>query len=153
MNVNELLYEIEEVLEEALAIPLSGGKRVVDVEKVREIVDDVRLNLPGEIKQAMAIVQDRADIVASAKKEAENIIKRAEDRARVLVSESEIVKQTQARATDIMATAQQQAREMRGNVTDYCENMLKRTEEVLVHSAQDVKNVRLNLRQTAKNNK
>ena len=68
---------------------------MVDVEKVRDIIDDIRLNMPAEIRQAKAIVQDRADIVESAKKEAEAIVKRAEDRARAMVAQEAIVKAAQ----------------------------------------------------------
>ena len=82
MNIDELLDVMDETLEEAVNLPFTGGKRMVDVEKVRDIIDDIRLNMPAEIRQAKAIVQDRADIVESAKKEAEAIVKRAEDRPR-----------------------------------------------------------------------
>ncbi|MFQ9679415.1 MAG: ATPase [Ruthenibacterium lactatiformans] len=78
MNIDELLDVMDETLEEAVNLPFTGGKRMVDVEKVRDIIDDIRLNMPAEIRQAKAIVQDRADIVESAKKEAEAIVKRAE---------------------------------------------------------------------------
>lgn len=151
MSIDELLYEMEETLEEAFNLPFTGGKRMVDVDKVRDLIDDIRLNLPTEIKQARAIVQDRTDIVESAKRESENIVKRAEDRARVLVSESEIVRASQQRAAEILSSAQQQSREMRNTVTEYCENLLKQTEESLVKNATELKTVRVNLRQTAKN--
>ena len=49
MNVNELLDTIEDTLEESTSMPLSGGKRLVDVEKVRDYLDDIRANLPGEL--------------------------------------------------------------------------------------------------------
>ena len=68
MNIDELLDVMDETLEEAVNLPFTGGKRMVDVEKVRDIIDDIRLNMPAEIRQAKAIVQDRADIVESAKK-------------------------------------------------------------------------------------
>ena len=68
MNIEELLDMMDETLEEAVNLPFSGGKRVVDVEKVRDIIDDIRLNMPTEIRQAKAIVQDRAEIVDDAKK-------------------------------------------------------------------------------------
>ena len=87
MNIDELLDVMDETLEEAVNLPFTGGKRMVDVEKVRDIIDDIRLNMPAEIRQAKAIVQDRADIVESAKKEAEAIVKRAEDRARAMVAQ------------------------------------------------------------------
>ncbi|MDO5601240.1 MAG: HrpE/YscL family type III secretion apparatus protein [Oscillospiraceae bacterium] len=150
MNIDELLNEMEETLEEAMNLPFTGGKRMVDVDRVRDLIDDIRLNLPAEIKQAKAIVQDRGDIVSGAKKEAEAIVKKAEDRARILVSESELVRASQQKATEIMTATQQQAREMRKSALDYCENLLRQTEEQLLRSTADVKTVRLNLRKNTK---
>ena len=127
MNVNELLDTIEDTLEESTSMPLSGGKRLVDVEKVRDYLDDIRANLPGELRQA-------------------------QQRARILVSDAEIVKAAQQRAAEITAAAQSESRTLRQTVTDYCDNMLKTTEEAMVENAAQVKNVRANLRQNAKKN-
>ena len=151
MNVDELLDLLDETLEESTNLLFTGGKRMVDVDKVRDIIDDVRLNMPAEIKQAKAIVNDRAEIVAGARREAEGIIKKAEDRARALVDQQEIVRQAQQKAAEILSSAHQQSREMRTTITDYCENMLRQTEESLARSAAEVKNVRGALRQKAKN--
>ena len=151
MNIDELLDLMEETMEEASGLPFSGSKRMVDIDKMRDIIDEVRLNMPTEIRQAKAIVNDRADIIASAKREAEAIVKKAEDRARVLVGEEQIVRAAQQRAAEILSSAQSQSREMRTTVTDYCENMLRITEEQLARSAAEVKTVRANLRQSAKN--
>ena len=142
MNIDELLDVMDETLEEAVNLPFTGGKRMVDVEKVRDIID--------EIRQAKAIVQDRADIVESAKKEAEAIVKRAEDRARAMVAQEAIVKAAQQKATEILTSAQSQSREMRTTVTNYCENMLRHTEEQLAKSMTEVKTVRSTLRQSGK---
>lgn len=150
MNVDELLDTIEETLEEGASIPLSGGKRVVDVDKVRDFLDEVRLNLPGEIRQAKGIVNDRAQILSDAKAEAEAIVKKAEERAAVLVSDQEVLKAAEQKAAELMATAQSEARTMRQTVTDYCENMLKNTEDTMLANAAQVKTVRTNLRQKAK---
>jgi len=98
MNVNELLDTIEDTLEESTSMPLSGGKRLVDVEKVRDYLDDIRANLPGELRQAQQIVNDRAQIVDTANAQAQAIVKKAEERARILVSDAEIVKAAQQRA-------------------------------------------------------
>ena len=152
MNVNELLDTIEDTLEESTSMPLSGGKRLVDVEKVRDYLDDIRANLPGELRQAQQIVNDRAQIVDTANAQAQAIVKKAEERARILVSDAEIVKAAQQRAAEITATAQSESRTLRQTVTDYCDNMLKTTEEAMVENAAQVKNVRANLRQNAKKN-
>ena len=52
MNVNELLDTIEDTLEESAGMPLSGGKRIVDVEQIRDYLDEIRQNLPVELRQA-----------------------------------------------------------------------------------------------------
>ena len=136
MNVNELLDTIEDLLEESTGMPLSGGKRIVDVEQIRDYLDDIRANLPVELRQAQSIVSDRAQLIESANAQAQAIVKKAEERARILVSEAEIV-----------SAAQTEARAVRQTVTDYCDNMLKTTEETMSENAAQVKNVRANLRQ------
>ena len=159
MNVNELLDTIEDLLEESTGMPLSGGKRIVDVEQIRDYLDDIRANLPVELRQAQSIVSDRAQLIESANAQAQAIVKKAEERARILVSEAEIVKAAQQRASEIVRAAQQraseivtaaqtEARTVRQTVTDYCDNMLKTTEETMAENAAQVKNVRANLRQT-----
>lgn len=144
-SIDEILNEMDEVLEDSINLPFSGGKRMVDVEKIRDLMGEIKLNLPDEVRQAKAIVQDRADIVAAAKKESDGIIHRAEERAGVLVSEAEIVKASQARAAELLGTAQQQSREMRKQVLEYCDGMLRQSEEELTRRARGIREVRTNL--------
>ena len=150
MNVNELLDTIEDALQESASVPQSGGKRIVDVDQIRDYLDEVRANLPNELRQAQSIVNDRAQIVDSANAQAQAIVRKAEERARVLVSESEIVKNAQQRASEILAQAQAESRTLRQTTADYCDNMLKNTEEVMIANASQVKSVRSSLRQPPK---
>ena len=106
MNVNELLDTIEDLLEESTGMPLSGGKRIVDVEQIRDYLDEIRQNLPVELRQAQSIVSDRAQLIESANAQAQAIVKKAEERARILVSEAEIVRAAQQRASEIVSAAQ-----------------------------------------------
>ena len=152
MNVNELLDTIEDLLEESTGMPLSGGKRIVDVEQIRDYLDEIRQNLPVELRQAQSIVSDRAQLIESANAQAQAIVKKAEERARILVSDAEIVKAAQQRASEITSAAQTEARTLRQTVTDYCENMLRTTEDTMVENAAQVKNIRNSLRQNAKKN-
>lgn len=149
MNVDELLDLMEETLEEGTAVPFSPGKRIVDVDRMRDIIDEVRNNLPEELRESKKIVNDREDIVKTARGEAEQIIKQAEERARGMVSEQEIVRRAQQKAVEILGTAQNQSKEISRSVTVYCEDTLKNTEEALARSINDVKNTRLNLRNAA----
>ena len=132
MNVEELLDLMEETLEEGTAVPFAAAKRVVDVDRCRDIVDE-----------------DREQIVRTAQQEADNIIKQAEERARVLVSDQEITKRAQKAAVEIVNAAQNQAKELNRASATYCESILKNSEEVLARSVADIKNTRMNLRNVA----
>ena len=149
MNVDEMLDLMEESLVEGSAVPFAPSKRMVDVDRMRDIIDEVRSNLPDEIRESKKIVRDREDILKNARAESEQIIKQAEDRARALVSEQEIVKRAQQRAAEILTGAQGQAKELSRSMTLYCESILKSTEETLARSVSDIKNTRLNLRNAA----
>ena len=149
MNVEELLELMEETLEEGTPVPFSPSKRIVDVDRMRDIIDEVRNNLPDEIRDSKKIVADREQIIKGARAESENIIKQAEERARGLVSDQEITKRAQQRAVEILTAAQQQAKEISRSATTYCETILKNSEEVLARSVSDIKNTRMNLRSVA----
>lgn len=146
ISIESMLEALEELLEEGVGVPLSGGKRLVDVEQARDIIDDIRINMPQEILQAKAIVQDKAQIMAKANKEAEEIVRRAEERARHLVDQQEIVFKANEKAKEITQTAQTQASQLKTTVTEYCNNILNQTQEQLQKSFNEVKLVKDNLK-------
>ena len=112
MNVEELLEMMEETLEAGTIVPFSASKRMVDVDRMRDIIDEVRNNLPDEIRESKKIVNDREQIMQNARIESESIIQQAEERARVLTSEQEIVKRSQQHAAEILSAAQKSAKEL-----------------------------------------
>lgn len=152
MNVEELLNMLEETLEEGTSVPFAANKRVVDVEHCRNIIDEVRNNLPDELHDSRRIVADREQILKNAQTDAENIIKQAEDRARVLVSDKEITKHAQKAAAELVNKAHAQARQINNASAAYCENILKNAEEVLARSVADIKNTRMNVRNVSNRN-
>ncbi len=146
MNINEILDIMDDMLESAWSVPLSGGKCMIEVDRFEELIDDIRLNLPQEIKQAKLIVTDRKIILEDAKKEAENIIKTAEERARRLVDEDEITKKAKVQANEILSTAQSQARELKRAANEFSESILKNAEHGLVDAVNQIKTAKTALR-------
>lgn len=151
MNVSEILDTIDDMLDKAWSLPLSGGKCVVDVERLRELIGDVRLNLPSEVKQAKMIVADRRQIVDDARSEAEGIVRRAEDRAKAIVDKDELVKQAQIKANEINTQSQVQARELKRATNDFIEKMLMETESSLLGNVQEIKRLRMTIRKPGQN--
>ncbi len=149
MSIDEILDKIDEMIDKAWGMPLSGGKCLIEADRLRDMLDDIRGNMPSEIRQAKSIVADRTDIIATAKQEAEDIVRAAEERARQLVTQEEVVKQAQQRAGEIMLQTQQKCREMRKGTQDFAEDLLKRTEEVLTKQVAEVHQTRQMLRKPA----
>ena len=131
MNIEEILDMLDELLDRAWNLPLSGGRCVIDAEKVREMVDDIRLNLPDEIKQAKAIVKDRTEILSSAKSEAEAIVRKAEERARVMIAQDEVMNQAQTKSKEIRQASQ-----------EFSDEVLRKAEESLAGSLTEVRQTR-----------
>ena len=145
MTLDELLEQFDEVLDSGIKIP--GKKTLVDIEKLRAVVDDIRLNIPAEIKQAKSIVADRTDIITNAKREADGIIRNAEEKAKAMVAQEEIVKLSQAKAAEIIATAQGKSREMRKAAQDFVDDIMRRADEGLTANLGDVRKTRASLKQ------
>lgn len=130
-TIEKILDNLDEVLENTWALPLSGGKRVVDIEDIRAFADEIRMNLPIEIRKARAIVADREDIISVANKEAATIIEKAERRARAMVEENEITRQAAQRAKDIEAEAVAHAKEMRQRTYEFVDKKMADTEALI----------------------
>lgn len=146
MSIEETIEMMDDMLDKAKAVPLTGGKCLVDVDKLHEMLNEIRLNMPTEIKQARNLVNDRKTIISDAKTEADQIIRRAEEKAKQMVSQQEITRQAQAKSNEIMTNTQQKSKELRVTTNEYVDNMLAHVEELLSSDVQDVKKARAALK-------
>ncbi|MCL2077432.1 MAG: ATPase [Oscillospiraceae bacterium] len=142
MNIEEILEMMDETIDKSMQVPFSNKKSLVDVDKMRELVDEIRLSMPNEIKQAKKLVQDRKIIIEDAKGEADSIIKKAEEKAKQLVTQQEITRLAQQRANEIMASAQAKSKELRSTTNEYLDNTLSKIEELLSEDLVNIKKAR-----------
>lgn len=140
MNIEELLEQLDEALDSGVKMP--GKRVVVNADKIRAVIDDIRLNIPSEVKQARGIVADRADIITNAKREADGIIRNAEERANAMVSQEEITKLAQEKAGEIIANAQAKSREMRKAAQEFVDDLMRRTDEGLTANLGEIRKTR-----------
>lgn len=135
----DLISMLDEVVRKASPVPLSK-KSMVDVSQIDEIATEMRLVLPKEIQQAQNVVADKNRIISDAKREAEEIIRKAEQRRKELLDESSIMKEARKRATEEISNAQARSNLIRTSTNEFTDNMLARVEELL---AKDLNNLRL----------
>ena len=148
MSIDEILEMMDDMLDKAVNVPFTSKKSLIEVDKMRDLIDEIRINMPKEVKQARDLVNDRKTILNDAKNEAANIISRAEQRAAMLVSQQEIVRQANAKANELNATAQAQTKELRDLTNKYVDNMLTKVEELLSNDLIDDKKARNALKNT-----
>lgn len=146
MTIDTNLDKMDDILEEAWNLPFSGGKRMIDIEKMRNLIDDIRLNMPRELKEAKSIVADREDIIHQARLEAEDIIKRAESKARGLISEEEITKAAKEKADALLSDTGRKTREMQTAAVAFTENELAIGEAALMKALSEIKAAKTALR-------
>src|SRR5512135_3413966 len=127
MDIMALIDRIEEIVDNGRTVPFSNGK-IVDPDKVFEIVDEIRASFPDELKQARWIVKERQEMIEEAEKEANRILEEARDRADAMASEQEVVKRANEQAAAVLDSARQQEREIRLGAEDYADEMLANLE-------------------------
>ena len=133
MEIFSLLENLEELLESGAKVPFST-KVMVDIEELREILEDIRLKLPDELKQAKWVKEERQRIISDAEKEAEDMIKDAQNKIVKMVDEHVITQQALKQKEDIIENANKVSKEISMGTRDYADAVLEKVEEVLRES-------------------
>jgi len=148
-GVEELLDMLFEMIDEAKNAPLSSDKCVIERDRALDLIDDIRSQFPMELSEAKKMMANRAELVASAKREAEAIRKAAEDKARQLLADDIITLQAKQRANDMLQEAEMRSKELKRSANEYCEDALRRTEEAVAEAYDEIKKSRARFRAAA----
>ncbi len=130
MEIFTLLETLEDILEKSKSVPFTE-KAIVDKEEVLEIIKDIRLKLPDELKQAKWIKEERGRILQEAQKEADDIVREAENRIISMIDEHEITRKAYAQKAEIIETANEMSREITKGTKDYADNILENLENAI----------------------
>ncbi len=144
METFTLLEDLEDILERSKTVPFSG-KSLVDKEEILEIIKEIRLKLPEELKQAKWIKEERQRILVEAQKEADDVVKEAENRIISMINENEITKKAYEKKAEIIETANEMSREISKGTKDYADNILAGLEVALEDALKIIQNNRKEL--------
>ena len=142
MTIDEILEMMDDLLDKAVSVPFSNKKSMVDAEQLREYIDGIRYNLPQEIKRAKEMVADRSVIITDANSQAEQIIKKAEERAKVLVSEEEVYKQAKAAADELGAQSRAMDASIKKAMVEKLDSILAESEKSILNALSQIKSMR-----------
>lgn len=145
MEIFSLLENLEELLESGAKVPFST-KVMVDIEELREILEDIRLKLPDELKQAKWVKEERQRIISDAEQEAENMLKDAQNKIVKMVDEHVITQQALEQKEEIIENANKVSKEISTGTRDYADAVLEKVEDVLKETLAIVSNNRKELK-------
>lgn len=145
-GIEDMISVLYEMIQDARAVPLSAEKCVIEREKVLDLLDEISNSLPGELKQAKTIVDSRNEVITSARREAENIRKQAQQQAQQLASKEEVYKLAQKQADELMRATQAKVRELKQVTNTYVDDALRRTEEAINGALGEIRDSRAKFR-------
>ena len=145
-DVQKLLDMLYEIVDGAKNAPLSSDKCILNRDEALDLLDEIRAQLPAELKRAQELVRARDDYVEAAKRDVERMMQKAELEAKSRVSESEVITAAREKSHDIIARAEDRTREMYRVANEYSEDVLRRTEEAVQAALDEVKQTRVRFR-------
>ena len=145
-----MLNMLHAMITEAWGVPLGAEKCIIERDKALDILDEIRGQFPTEIAEAKRLLDARADFINNAKREAESIKRTAEERARQLIDEQEIIKISRTKSNEMLAYAEASVTELRRAANEYVDDAMHRTEESLSAALEEIKKSRQRFRQAAR---
>ena len=144
-RLEQIIAEIEEYIDSCKSSTFSKGKIVVDKEELMELLTELRLKTPEEIKRYQKIIANKDAILSDAQAKADEIIAQAQIQTNELVSEHQIMQQAYAQANEVVSIATNQAQEILDKATEdansirtaaieYTDNLLSNLENIVVHA-------------------
>lgn len=145
MEIFTLLETLEDLLERGRNVPFSA-KIIVDKEEMLDLIKEIRLKLPDELKQAKWVKEERQRILAESQKEADGIVKEAENRIIAMIDEHEITRKAYEKKVEIIETANEMSREISKGTKEYADNVLAGIEVALEDALKVIRNNRKELK-------
>ena len=141
-NIEDIIGALYDLIQDARSMPLAADKCIVERDRVLDMLDEIIAQLPAELKQARTIVESRNELIGQARREAEGLIRQAQEKAEQLVSQEAIYIEAKRQCQDMVMQTQVRMAELRKASNDYMDDALRRTEEAIAMSLEDVRDTR-----------
>ena len=141
-NIQDIISALYDMVQDARSVPLSSDKCILEREKVLDLLDEAIAQLPAELKQARTIVESRNELIGQARREAENTIRQAQEQAAKMVEEEAIYQEAKRQCQEMVINTQNRMADLRRVSNQYMDDALRRTEEAIAMSLEDVRDTR-----------
>ena len=141
-TMEDIISALYDMVQDARAVPLAADKCIVERDKVLDMLDEIIAQLPVELKQARTIVESRNELIGQARREAEILVRQATEKAEKMITEEAIYQETKRKCQEMVDQTQARMAQLRKVSNDYMDDALRRTEEAIALSLEDVRDTR-----------
>lgn len=141
-NIEDIISALYDMVQDARALPLGADKCILERDKVLDMLDEIITQLPVELKQARTIVDSRNELIGQARREAEGLIRQAQEKSSKMVEEEAIYQEAKRQCQEMVLQTQSRMADLRKASNDYMDDALRRTEEAISMSLEDVRDTR-----------
>ena len=145
-NIEDIISALYDMVQDARALPLGADKCILERDKVLDMLDEIIAQLPIELKQSRTIVESRNELIGQARREAETIIRSAQEKAEAMVAQEAIYQEAKRQCKEMVVKTQNRINELRKVSNDYMDDALRQTEEAISKSLGDVRDTRVKFR-------
>ena len=142
-HIEDIITALYDMIQDARAMPLGPDKCIIERDKALDMLDEIIAQLPAELKQSRTIVESRNELIGQARREAENIIRKAQEQADMLVSQQAIYNEAKRQCVEMVEQTKTQIAGLRKASNEYMDDALRRTEEVIAQSLNNVRETRV----------
>jgi len=145
-HIEDIISALYDMIQDARALPLGADKCILERDKVLDMLDEIIAQLPSELKQARTIVESRNELIGQARREAEGIVRAAQDQAKELVSQETVYLEAKRQCQEMYDKTQAKIAELKKISNAYMDDALRRTEEAIAQSLNEVRDTRVKFR-------
>jgi hypothetical protein len=142
-HIEDLITTLYDMIQDAKSMPLAADKCIMERDRALDLLDEIIAQLPAELKQSRTIVESRNELIGQARREAEVIIRQAQEKADRMVQEEAIYQEAKRQCQEMVLQTQTRMAELRKASNDYMDDALRRTEEAISLSLDDVRDTRI----------
>ena len=142
-TTEDIIGALYDMVQDARAMPLAADKCILERDRVLDMLDEIIAQLPGELKQSRTIVESRNELISQARREAEAIVRNAQEEAKNLVTKENIYIEARRRAEDLVDQTQNRILQLRKAANEYMDESLRQTEEAISRALGEVRDTRV----------
>ena len=145
-NTEDIIGALYDMVQDARSMPLAADKCILERDRVLDLLDEIIAQLPSELKQSRTIVESRNELISQARREADSILREAQDKVQQMITKGAIYAEAKKRSEELVGQTQTRINQLRKAGNEYMDESLRQTEDAISQALAEVRETRMKFR-------